>query len=83
MLSLIPECSPRQRGKTWLLYPLLATKDGFKDRVHDGTARVLVVADGTGDGPYSNFFYCGAVFHPKSGDPKNRDLYFEPCDEAA
>jgi hypothetical protein len=77
MLNLIPECHTAQRSKTWLLYPMLEGGALFQDRVHVGSERVLVVADGTGHGPYSNLVYCGAVFHPKE-----RDGYFEPCDEA-
>jgi hypothetical protein len=72
----MPECSTAQTGKTWLLYPMLEGGVEFRGLVHEGPDRVLVVADGTGNGPFTNFVYCGAVFHPRENDSS-----FETCHE--
>jgi hypothetical protein len=58
----------------------------FRERTRAGPDRVIVVADGTGQGPYSNYVFCGSIFHPlnpedKPENAKDDEDYgsFEPC----
>jgi hypothetical protein len=80
-LNLMPQCNTGQHGKTWLLYPMMEDGKEFRNRTRPGPDRVLVVADGTGDGPYRNYVFCASVFHPKDMDENDRDGSFDTCSE--
>ena len=88
MLNLMPECHIRQRGKTWLTFPMMEGGNPWRNRTRAGPDRVIVVADGTGLAPYRNFIFCGSIFHPLNPEDKDEVRredddtgYFEPCSE--
>jgi hypothetical protein len=75
VLDLMPLCRTRQPGKTWFLYPILNGGATFHGGDDPGPDRILLVASGSGPGHYTNFVFCGTVFH------ENQYHSFEPCYE--